>query len=95
YQVALLAKAHKIPFYVAAPVSTIDPRLSTGDEIPVEERSGREISRVGNREMGPPGVRAHNPVFDVTPAKYVAAIITEKGIVRPPYRRAIRVLLKD
>lgn len=95
YQVALLAKAHKIPFYVAAPVSTIDARLSTGDEIPVEERSGREISRVGNREMGPPGVRAHNPVFDVTPAKYVAAIITEKGIVRPPYRRAIRVLLKD
>ena len=92
YQVAVLAKTHKIPFYVAAPVSTIDPTLPNGDQIPVEERDPREIHTVGQRQLGPSKVMALNPAFDITPSKYVSAIITEKGVIRPPYRRAIRAL---
>jgi methylthioribose-1-phosphate isomerase len=92
YQVAVLARAHKIPFYVAAPVSTIDPTLNTGEAIPVEERDPEEIHTLGGKPLGPSGVAALNPAFDITPAKYVSAIITEKGIIQPPYRRAIRGL---
>ncbi len=92
YQVAVLARAHKIPFYVAAPVSTIDPTLPNGDQIPVEERDPREIYTLGQTQLGPPRVTALNPAFDITPSKYVSAIITEKGVIRPPYRRAIRAL---
>ena len=90
YQVAVLAKENRIPFYVAAPLSTIDLDISSGEMIPVEERNPQEISRFKNREIGPPGVRAFNPAFDVTPSKYVRAIITEKGVVQPPYRKAIK-----
>ncbi len=92
YQVAVLARAHKIPFYVAAPVSTIDPRLNTGDAIPVEERAPDEIHTLGRKRLGPSGVVALNPAFDMTPSKYVSAIITEKGIIRAPYRQAIQAL---
>ena len=92
YQVAVLAKENRIPFYVAAPLSTIDITIGEGDEIPVEERAPEEINLVGNRMIGPPGVKALNPAFDITPAKYVNAIITEKGIVRPPYRSGIKRL---
>lgn len=94
YQVAVLAKENRIPFYVAAPLSTIDITIGQGDDIPVEERAPEEISLVGNRMMGPPGVKALNPAFDITPAKYVTAIITEKGVVRPPYRSGIKKLFR-
>jgi methylthioribose-1-phosphate isomerase len=94
YQVAVLAKANKIPFYVAAPLSTIDPITKNGDLIPVEERDPKEICKFGNLKIGPSQVRAINPVFDITPAKYVSAIITEKGIIRPPYRKEIKALFK-
>ena len=95
YQVAVLARTHKIPFYVAAPISTIDSALQSGDMIPVEERGPEEISQVGKYRIGPPGVRALNPAFDITPAKYISAIITEKGIVRPPFKKGIRAVLKN
>jgi methylthioribose-1-phosphate isomerase len=94
YPVAVLARTHKIPFYVAAPLSTIDPLIRNGDQIPVEERGPDEIRRLGKAEMGPAGVRVMNPAFDITPAKYVSAIITEKGIIRAPYGKAIRALIQ-
>jgi methylthioribose-1-phosphate isomerase len=90
YQVAVLAKENKIPFYVAAPLSTIDMGIRSGEEIPVEERNPEEISHFRNKEIGPPGVKAVNPAFDVTPNRYVSAIITEKGVMRPPFRSQIR-----
>jgi methylthioribose-1-phosphate isomerase len=90
YQVAVLAKVHRIPFYVAAPLSTIDAATKNGDLIPVEQRGPEEIARVGGRQIGPIGVMALNPVFDVTPARYVSAIITERGVIRPPFRKGIR-----
>lgn len=95
YQVAVLAKANKIPFYVAAPLSTIDPATKKGDMIPVEERDPEEICRFGRQKIGPSDVKAINPVFDITPARYVSAIITEKGVIRPPYRKSIKNLLKQ
>jgi methylthioribose-1-phosphate isomerase len=94
YQVAVLARENKIPFYVAAPLSTIDLTIKEGEMIPVEERDPMEICCVGNRVIGPPGVKALNPAFDVTPARYVTAIITEKGVIRPPYRPAIKKLFR-
>ena len=94
YQVAVLAKENKIPFYVAAPLSTIDRSISNGDSIPIEERDPNEVSRIGNRQIGPKGVKALNPAFDVTPSKYVTAIITEKGIIRAPYRSGINKAFK-
>ena len=95
YQVAVLAKANKIPFYVAAPLSTIDPTAKNGDTIPVEERDPVEICKLGNQALGPSQVSAINPVFDITPAKYVSAIITEKGVIKPPYRKAIKKLFEQ
>jgi methylthioribose-1-phosphate isomerase len=85
YTVALLAKHHGIPFYVAAPTSTVDHSLTSGDSIPIEERSGEEVAGFGNVRTAPPGVNTFNPAFDVTPHELIAAIITEKGIHRPPY----------
>jgi methylthioribose-1-phosphate isomerase len=93
YQVAVLAKENRIPFYVAAPLSTIDLSIKDGNMIPVEERKSHEISHFGNLPIGPSGVKALNPAFDITPNRYVAAIITEKGIIRPPYKREIRKML--
>ena len=90
YQVAVLAKENKIPFYVAAPLSTIDPNIASGDMIPVEQRNSQEISHFGKKAIGPKDVKTLNPAFDVTPNKYVAGIITEKGVLRPPYRTEIR-----
>ncbi len=95
YQVAVLAKTNKIPFYVAAPLSTIDSTIKNGDMIPVEERGADEIYRFGKNQIGPAGVRALNPAFDITPAKYVSAIITEKGIIRSPFRAEIKKLFGD
>ncbi len=93
YPVAVLAHAHRIPFYVAAPLSTIDPTISSGDDIPVEERPAREVSHLGGRCAGPEGVPVRNPAFDITPARYVTAMVTEKGILSPPYKTAIRKAL--
>ncbi len=93
YQVAVLAKTNRVPFYVAAPLSTIDPTTKNGDAIPVEERGGDEICKIGRLKIGPPGVSVLNPAFDITPAKYVSAIITEKGVVRPPFGKGIKNLL--
>ena len=95
YQVAVLAKTNGIPFYVAAPVSTIDPTIKEGDMIPVEERGPEEIYRIGKRQIGPSGVVAINPAFDITPAKYITGIITEKCVINPPFRKGINSLLKN
>ena len=86
YSVAVLAKEHGIPFYVAAPMSTVDSSLETGDGIPIEERSAREVREAGGRCLTLPHIAVRNPAFDVTPAKYITGIITEKGVFRPPYR---------
>jgi methylthioribose-1-phosphate isomerase len=83
YSLAVLAHAHEIPFYVAAPISTFDLSLPTGDRIPIEERSPEEITHSFGRQTAPAGVAVYNPAFDVTPAQYIRAIITERGIIEP------------
>ncbi len=90
YQIAVLANENRIPFYVAAPFSTIDISLQSGDEIPIEERPSEEITRIGNRRTGPANVNVLNPAFDITPARYITAIITERGILRHPFESEIR-----
>ena len=92
YGVAVLAMAHDIPFYVAAPLSTIDLNTPDGSKIPIEERSEREVTHVGPSRLTPEGAHIRNPAFDVTPAKYVTAIITERGIARPPYHESLVAL---
>ena len=90
YPLAVLAREHQVPFVVAAPTSTIDLATPSGAAIPVEERSGDEVVRVGGRRIAPTGVDAANRAFDVTPAELVTAIVTEHGILRPPYEEALR-----
>lgn len=90
YGVAILAKEHGIPFYVAAPWSTIDLATPTGAGIPIEQRAATEVTHSNGRQMTPHGVAIENPAFDVTPAKYVTAIITERGILKAPYTDSIR-----
>ena len=85
YSVAVLAKEHGIPFYVAAPWSTIDLSTPDGDAIPIEERNAREVTHVGSNQLAPEGAHVRNPSFDVTPAKYITAIITERGIFDAPF----------
>lgn len=92
YMVAVLAKTHKVPFYVAAPMSTIDLSIRTGNEIPIEQRAAEEVTGFAGRRTTPVGVPARNPAFDVTPNRYVSAIITEKGVVTPPFGAGIRRL---
>ena len=92
YTVAVLAKEHGIPFYVAAPFSTVDLETPDGSKIPIEQRSTREVTHIAGKQMVPDGVEVENPAFDVTPAKYVAAIITEKGLARAPYEESLRRL---
>jgi len=92
YSVAVLAKEHGIPFYVAAPFSTIDVDTPDGSKIPIEQRSSREITHFAGKAITPEGVKVENPAFDVTPAKYVAAIITERGVLKAPFEDAIRRL---
>ena len=89
YTMAVLANENKIPFYVAAPTSTIDLSLSSGDEIPIEERNPEEVTHIQGVPIAPEGTKAANPAFDVTPHNYVAAIITERGIIREPYEQQI------
>src|SRR6478735_3316427 len=92
YSVAVLAREHGIPFYVAAPLSTVDFETPDGSGIPIEQRDGKEVTHIAGRQMVPDGVEVENPAFDVTPAKYVTAIVTEKGIARAPYEESLRQL---
>jgi methylthioribose-1-phosphate isomerase len=95
YTVAVLAKEHGIPFYVAAPFSTIDLATPDGSKIPIEQRNVKEVTHIAGRQMVPDGVSIENPAFDVTPAKYVSAIITERGIARAPYETSLRDLSRE
>src|SRR3954447_25248378 len=94
YTVAVLAKEHGIPFYVAAPISTVDLETPDGSKIPIEQRSAREVTHIAGKQMTPYGVQIENPAFDVTPAKYVNAIITERGIARAPYAEPLKKLVE-
>jgi methylthioribose-1-phosphate isomerase len=92
YTLAVLAKEHNIPFYVAAPTTTIDLSLASGAEIPIEERSPEEVTHIQGVATAPAGVKARNPAFDVTPHRYITAIITEGGIIREPYIKKLKLL---
>jgi len=92
YTLAVLAKENGIPFYIAAPTTTIDPSLACGDEIPIEERSADEVTHIQGVPIAPEGIDAANPAFDVTPHDYISAIITEKGVLREPYGEGIKNL---
>ncbi len=93
YMVAVLAREHDIPFYVAAPVSTIDLQITSGDQIPIEERDTREVTHVREHRLAPEGVNVHNPAFDVTPHEFIHAIITDKGVARQPYTENLQKLV--
>jgi methylthioribose-1-phosphate isomerase len=94
YTVAVLASVHNIPFYVAAPISTIDLSTPDGSKIPIEERSAREVTHLGATRLTPEAAHVRNPAFDVTPHKYITAIITEKGIARAPYTQSLPALFE-
>jgi methylthioribose-1-phosphate isomerase len=94
YSVAVLARANSVPFYVAAPLSTIDLATRSGGEIPIERRDPREVTSLAGRRIAPAGVEAEHPAFDITPARLITAIITEAGVARPPYRRSLAGLFR-
>jgi methylthioribose-1-phosphate isomerase len=94
YGLAVSAAAHKIPFYIAAPTSTFDLSIASGAEIPIEQRDGREITHGFGRQTAPEGVKVYNPAFDVTPAELIAAIICERGVIRPVTTEAIKEMLR-
>jgi methylthioribose-1-phosphate isomerase len=93
YTVAVLAKEHGIPFYVAAPTSTVDLNTPDGSKIPIEQRASTEVTHLAGKQIAPDAVRVENPAFDVTPSKYVAAIITERGVARAPYQESLAGLV--
>jgi methylthioribose-1-phosphate isomerase len=93
YSVAVLAKENGVPFYVAAPISTLDLSLASGDLIPIEQRAAAEVTHVQGVQMAPDGTTVENPAFDVTPNRYVTAIVTERGVARPPYIESLRKLI--
>jgi len=95
YTVALLAEAHGVPFYVAAPLSTIDLQTPDGEGIPIEQRNPREVTHVGSTQLAPAGAGVWNPAFDITPHRLVKGIITERGIARPPYDQSLRQLFES
>jgi methylthioribose-1-phosphate isomerase len=95
YTVAVLAKEHGIPFYVAAPFSTIDLETPDGSGIPIEQRNPREVTHIAGKQLTPEGVGVENPAFDVTPAKYVTAIVTERGVAQPPYAESLKKLSQE
>ncbi len=95
YTVAVLAHEHEIPFYVAAPVSTVDLATPEGKLIPIEERDQREVTHFGTARVTPEGAKTRNPAFDVTPHRYITGIITERGILRPPYTQSLAAALED
>ncbi|MBI2868028.1 MAG: S-methyl-5-thioribose-1-phosphate isomerase, partial [Chloroflexi bacterium] len=95
YSLAVLAKEHGLPFYIAAPLSTIDLAKKSGAEIPIEERKPEEVTGFGGVRTAPEGVLVANPAFDVTPATYITGIITEAGVARPPYEESLRALFNE
>jgi methylthioribose-1-phosphate isomerase len=95
YSLAVLADAHDIPFYVAAPYSTIDLDLEDGSEIPVEERHSEEITKIGNKEIAPPKTEVYNPAFDITPHRLITGFITDKGVIEPDYRKNLQKVVED
>jgi len=94
YSLAVLAKAHTIPFYIAAPLSTIDMSIERGDEIPIEERDAKEVTTIRGVKVAPDGIAVYNPAFDITPNHYITAIITEAGVAASPYQESLRRLLE-
>ncbi len=95
YSLAVLARENNIPFYVAAPFSSIDMEIPDGGHIPIEQRSTREVTHIAGKQIAPDGVRVENPAFDVTPAKYVTAIITERGVAKAPYTESLKHLAES
>jgi len=95
YTLSVLAMYHKIPFYVVAPISTIDPDMPDGKEIPIEERNPDEVTHCGGKRIAPEGIEVYNPAFDVTPNRLIDAIITDKGILRQPFEKSIKKILKN
>ncbi len=93
YNLAIVAKAHQVPFYVVGPTSTVDLQTPNGDAIPIEERDPEEITKIGGEWVAPHGAPAFNPAFDVTPAEYITGIITEQGIAYPPFERSLREMV--
>jgi methylthioribose-1-phosphate isomerase len=94
YMVAVLAREHDIPFYVAAPISTLDLTLKSGEEIPIEERDTREVTHMRDLQLAPDGIEVQNPAFDVTPNKLIAAIITDKGVARQPFTESLKRMVE-
>jgi len=92
YSLSVLARENAVPFYIAAPLSTIDTSLKSGEEIPIEERDPNEVTHILGKQIAPTGVKVFNPAFDLTPNNYVEAIITEKGIIRKPYEQNIKLV---
>ena len=95
YMVAVLARQHDIPFYVAAPLSTVDLNTPTGEGIPIEERDEREVTHLRENRLAPEGVGVSNPAFDVTPAEFIAGIITEKGVARQPFTESLKKMFES
>ncbi|HLW75424.1 MAG TPA: S-methyl-5-thioribose-1-phosphate isomerase, partial [Bryobacteraceae bacterium] len=94
YSLAVLAKENEVPFYVAAPISTLDLSILTGESIPIEQRSREEVTHVFGMPVAPENIEVENPAFDVTPARYVTAIVTERGIARAPYEASLKALAR-
>ncbi|MCD6363297.1 MAG: S-methyl-5-thioribose-1-phosphate isomerase [Synergistetes bacterium] len=94
YSLAVLAKHHGVPFYVAAPVSTIDLDIPSGKDVPIEQRNPKEVVEIGGVRIAPEGVKVFNPAFDVTPAELISAIITEKGVLRPPFKEGLLKIVR-
>ncbi|MEA1940538.1 MAG: S-methyl-5-thioribose-1-phosphate isomerase, partial [Candidatus Caldatribacteriota bacterium] len=92
YSLSVLARENNIPFYVAAPISTIDQSLKNGNKIPIEERNPSEVTHILGNQIAPEGAKAYNPAFDITPNRYVEAIITERGIIKKPYEENIKTV---
>jgi methylthioribose-1-phosphate isomerase len=95
YGVAILAREHGVPFYVAAPASTFDLTLASGDAIPIEQRAAEEVTCAFGRRTAPEGVDVYSPAFDVTPARYIAGIITERGLIRPVNQATVRAMVGE
>ena len=95
YPVAVLAKQHEIPFYVAAPFSTLDLKMPDGSHIPIEERDPAEVTHIGGVRIVPDGVSVFNPAFDVTPHQFITAIITDRGVAQPPYAQSLMTLRNE
>ncbi len=93
YTVAVLAKENNVPFYVAAPISTLDLTLASGEEIPIEQRAPKEVTHLGGVPVAPHGIKVENPAFDVTPNRYITAIITERGVARAPFTESLRLFV--